>query len=91
MTLNDFERIVFLLQTLNLKHYLFYVQLRFDDVMKRWEERFDFLYEKDILGSEWDIEKHEMPQEDQWFQEFCNGIKNEHTREKLMNLYEYGN
>lgn len=86
MTINDLERISYLVETLGFIDYYIYITSRFGDVWDKLVERDRFLDEKGLHSDGWFFYEG-MPRYEQWFKDFCDGIKNEKTKEKILEQY----
>lgn len=86
MSVNDFQRIMFLLGHLGLNEYETYVGRRFDQQLFEYSSIQDWLSEGDYsfeVGSE--IERIEVVNE--WIRNFCEHIPHERTRKQYMKKY----
>lgn len=85
MTLQDFDRILYLTIALGFIGYACYIQLSFPDLMKRYLEQME--RENSIMEEhpEYFVDAEIGETHQKWMDDFCNQIP-EHLREKYIDL-----
>lgn len=86
MTIEDFERITYLLKVLELEEYELYVAMKFEKQLTTYADIQAWL---DAGDYSLDEERYsvEVEQAEQWLREFCMQIPHERTRMKYIERY----
>ena len=86
MSLEDFERITFLLRQLELFEYEWFVKLSFQDKLLEYADKQMWLDENDNSDGDWVVyEYSEITKK--WIYEFCSQISRKRTQDKYMKKY----
>lgn len=86
MSLEDFERITFLLRQLELFEYEWFVKLSFQDKLLEYADKQMWLDENYNSDGDWVVyEYSEITKK--WIYEFCSQISRKRTQDKYMKKY----